>query len=327
MQLAIFIALISFLVSAFAVAWLAHGRAAQLALDKPNARSLHKTPIPRTGGLGLLLGIAVSWLIIIPRLSWSLWLALVLIVMVSLIDDLRGLHAGVRLIAHLFAATLAALTLLPSDSAPWLTAAVILGIGWMTNLYNFMDGSDGLAGGMTLIGFGAYAAAAWQAGSIQFALLNLAVALAAGGFLLHNFHPARIFMGDTGAVTLGFLAATLGIIGFLRYDWTWWFPLLVFSPFIADATITLVRRALSRKRIWEAHRDHYYQRLVRLGLGHRGTALAEYALMVTCASVALWALPQQTSTQMPLLAATVPLYLTLAVLIGRAWQRRTPDAA
>jgi UDP-N-acetylmuramyl pentapeptide phosphotransferase/UDP-N-acetylglucosamine-1-phosphate transferase len=326
-QLVIVIALIAFLVSAFAVAWLAHGRAAQLALDKPNVRSLHTTPIPRTGGLGLLLGIAVSWLIVMPKLSWAWWLALVLIVVVSLIDDLRGLHAGARLIGHLLAATLTALMLLPADTAPWLTAAVILGIGWMCNLYNFMDGSDGLAGGMTLIGFGTYAAAAWLAGSTQFALLNLAVALAAGGFLLHNFYPARIFMGDTGAVTLGFLAATLGIIGWQQCDWTWWFPLLVFSPFIADASITLARRAYSRERVWEAHRDHYYQRLVRLGLGHRGTALAEYALMLTCAAAALWALPQQTSIQLPLLGATVPLYLALAVLISRAWQRRTPDAA
>lgn len=327
MSHAVVIALIAFLVSASAVAWLARGRAAQLALDETNARSLHTAPIPRTGGLGLLLGIAASWLIIAPKLPWAFWLALALIVVVSLADDLRGLHAGARLGAHLLAAAVAALVLLPADTAPWLAVVVILGIGWMSNLYNFMDGSDGLAGGMTLIGFGAYAAAAWLAGSTQFALLNLTIALAAGGFLLHNFHPARIFLGDAGAVTLGFLAATLGLTGWLQRDWAWWFPLLVFSPFIADASITLARRAFSRERVWEAHRDHYYQRLVQLGLGHRGTALAEYALMLACAAAALWALTQQTSMQLLVLAAAAALYLALAVVISRAWQRRAPDAA
>ncbi len=320
MSHAVVIALIAFLVAASAVAWLARGRPAQLALDEPNTRSLHTAPIPRSGGLGLLLGIAVSWIIIAPKLSWAWWLALALIIVVSLIDDLRGLHAGVRLGAHLLAATFAALVLLPADTAPWLAVAVILGIGWMSNLYNFMDGSDGLAGGMTLIGFGAYAAASWLAGSTQFALLNLAVALAAGGFLLHNFHPARIFMGDAGAVTLGFLAATLGLTGWLQRDWAWWFPLLVFSPFIADASITLARRGISGARVWEAHRDHYYQRLVQLGLGHRGTALAEYALMLVCAAAALWALTQQAPIQLWVLAIAGGLYVVIIAVIERAWR-------
>ncbi len=316
------IALIAFLVAASAVAWLARSRAAQLALDEPNARSLHTAPIPRTGGLGLLLGIAAAWVVIAPRLPWAFWLALALIIAVSLADDLRGLHAGARLGAHLLAAALAALVLLPADTAPWLAVTVILGIGWMSNLYNFMDGSDGLAGGMTLIGFGAYAAASWLAGSTQFALLNLTIALAAGGFLLHNFHPARIFMGDAGAVTLGFLAATLGLTGWLQRDWAWWFPLLVFSPFIADASITLARRALSRERVWEAHRDHYYQRLVQLGLGHRGTALAEYALMLACAAAALWALTQQPVTQWLVLAIAGALYVVIIAIIEHAWRTR-----
>ena len=327
MSHAVVIALIAFLVSASAVAWLARGRAAQLALDEPNARSLHTAPIPRTGGLGLLLGTAAAWVVIAPKLPWAFWLALALIIAVSLLDDLRGLHVGARLGAYLLAAVLAALVLLPADTVPWLAVVVILGIGWMSNLYNFMDGSDGLAGGMTLIGFGAYAAASWFAGSTQFALLNLAVALAAGGFLLHNFHPARIFMGDAGAVTLGFLAATLGLIGWLQRDWAWWFPLLVFSPFIADASITLARRGISGARVWEAHRDHYYQRLVQLGLGHRGTALAEYALMLACAATALWALTQQASMQLLVLAIAGALYVVIIAVIERAWQRRAPDAA
>jgi UDP-N-acetylmuramyl pentapeptide phosphotransferase/UDP-N-acetylglucosamine-1-phosphate transferase len=314
--------MISFIVAALAVGWMARSRAARIALDEPNARSLHVAAVPRTGGIGLLLGVAGGWTYAAPQLPWAFWAALGLLIAVSLLDDVRGLSAAVRLAAHLLAAALTAPALLGLSESVLLLAVAVLAIGWMCNLYNFMDGSDGLAGGMAVCGFLVYAAAAWLAGSIQFALLNLAVAAAAAGFLLHNFHPARIFLGDAGAVPLGFLAAAFGITGWLQRDWTWWFPLLVFSPFIVDASVTLVRRLMSGTRVWEAHRDHYYQRLVQLGLGHRGTALAEYALMVFCGITALWAMTLSTSLQYATLAAASVLYLTLIVVIERAWRTR-----
>ena len=319
---AVFIALIAFSVAALAVSWLARSRASRVALDEPNARSLHTTAVPRTGGIGLLLGIAAGWAIIAPQLPWAWWAALALLIAVSLLDDLRGLSAVVRLAAHLLAAALAAVALIPSPGALPVIVIAVLAIGWMCNLYNFMDGSDGLAGGMAVSGFLFFAIAAALAGSTQFALLNLAVAAAAAGFLLHNFHPARIFLGDAGAVPLGFLAATLGLIGWLQRDWTWWFPLLVFSPFIVDASMTLARRLFSGARVWEAHRDHYYQRLVQLGLGHRGTALAEYALMAACGSAALWAMTLATGAQYAVLAAAGVLYAGLIAVIERAWRAR-----
>ncbi len=319
---AIFISLISFFIAALAVAWLARSRAARIALDEPNARSLHDTPVPRSGGIGLLLGVAAGWAYAAAQLPWVFWTALLLLIMVSLLDDLRGLSAGVRLATHLLAAALVAPALISGYESMLLLAMVVFAIGWMCNLYNFMDGSDGLAGGMAVSGFLVYATAAWLAGSTQFALLNLAVAAAAAGFLLHNFHPARIFLGDAGAVPLGFLAATFGITGWLQQDWTWWFPLLVFSPFIVDASVTLARRLFSGTRFWEAHRDHYYQRLVQLGLGHRSTALAEYALMVLCGIVALWAMTLSTTLQYAMLAGIGALYLSLIVIIERAWRRQ-----
>lgn len=319
---AIFISLISFIVAALSVAWLAHSSAARLALDKPNARSLHATPVPRTGGIGLLLGVIAGWVTVSPHFPWMLWAAFALVIAVSLLDDLRGLSAAVRLGIHLLAAMLAATALLGTQESVLLLVLAILSIGWMCNLYNFMDGSDGLAGGMALLGFLAYAAAAWFAGSSEFALLNLAVAAAAGGFLLHNFHPARIFLGDAGAVPLGFLAAAFGIIGWLQRDWAWWFPLLVFSPFIVDASVTLARRALSGARIWEAHRDHYYQRLVQLGLGHRGTAFAEYALMAVCSFAALWSMTLAAADQYLVLGGGAALYAVLIAVIERVWRAR-----
>lgn len=319
---AIVISIISFLVAALTVGWLARGRVSRIALDEPNARSLHDTPVPRSGGIGLLLGVAAGWTYAAPYLPWAFWTALLLLIMVSLLDDLRGLSAALRLAIHLLAAALAAPMLISGHESILLLAVVVLAIGWMCNLYNFMDGSDGLAGGMAVCGFLVYATAAWLAGSIQFALLNLAVAAAAAGFLLYNFHPARIFLGDAGAVPLGFLAAAFGITGWLQQDWTWWFPLLVFSPFIVDASTTLTRRLLSGARVWEAHRDHYYQRLVQLGLGHRGTAIAEYALMALCGITALWVMTLTTTLQYAALAGFGALYLALIVVIERAWRRQ-----
>lgn len=304
------------------MAWLARSRAARIALDEPNARSLHALPVPRTGGIGLLLGVAAGWAVVTPHLPWTFWAALGLLIAVSLLDDLHGLSAAVRFACHLFAAALAAPALIGTQESIPLLAVIVLAIGWMCNLYNFMDGSDGMAGGMAVFGFLAYAAAAGLAGSVQFALLNLAVAAAAAGFLLHNFHPARIFLGDTGAVPLGFLAAAFGITGWTQHDWSWWFPLLVFSPFIVDASVTLARRLLAGVRVWEAHRDHYYQRLVQLGLGHRGTALVEYALMAVCGLTALWAMTLNLAAQYLVLAGAGTLYAAAILLIERAWRMR-----
>lgn len=317
---AVFIALIAFAVAVLAVGWLARSRAARIALDEPNARSLHTVPVPRTGGIGLLAGIAAGWLLAGAHWSWAFWIALALIVAVSLLDDLRGLSAAIRLAVHLLASALAVLALLPEAGGLTVAIAVLL-VAWMCNLYNFMDGSDGLAGGMACSGFLCYAVAAAFAGSTQFALMNLAIAAAAAGFLVHNFHPARIFLGDAGSVPLGFLAATLGLTGWQQHDWTWWFPLLVFAPFIVDASVTLARRLLSGARVWEAHRDHYYQRLVRLGIGHRRTALLEYALMAGSGALALWALTLRDALQYGMLAAVAAVYLVLLVLIERAWHR------
>ena len=312
--------LTSFVVAALAVGWLARAR---VALDQPNERSLHAAPVPRTGGIGLLLGIACGWLLAGPQLSWAFWCAIALLIGVSFLDDYleHGLSAARRFGAHLIAAALVVATLPPLRDNFLLAVIAVLAVCWMCNLYNFMDGSDGLAGGMTFFGFLYYAAAAWLAAQTAFALLNLAVAAAAAGFLLHNFHPARIFLGDAGSIPLGFLAAVFGLMGWLEGTWPWWFPLLVFSPFVVDATVTLGRRAYARAAVWRAHRDHYYQRLVRLGWGHRRTALAEYALMLACGAAALAGLQSPGLLPTLLLIAATLVYAVLITLITVAWHK------
>lgn len=168
---------------------------------------------------------------------------------------------------------------------------MVLAIVWMTNLYNFMDGADGLAGGMSVVGFGTYAAAvAMQVNADSpLGLLVAALTGASAGFLMFNFPPAKVFLGDAGAIPLGFLAIALGIHGNMLGLWPWWFVVLVFSPFIVDASVTLLRRTLQGNKPWIAHRDHYYQRLVLSGWSHRKTALVYYALMLAAAASALLA--------------------------------------
>jgi UDP-N-acetylmuramyl pentapeptide phosphotransferase/UDP-N-acetylglucosamine-1-phosphate transferase len=247
--------------------------------------ALHERPVPRTGGIAIAAGTAVS-LAFGAGEVWSPLAAAAALAAVSFLDDLYGLPTVVRLCAHLAAAGFVAWFLLsPMDLAALIAIAVA--IAWITNLYNFMDGADGLAGGMALVGFGAYGFAAWLAGDQALAAACWCVAAAAAAFLVFNFHPARIFLGDVGSIPLGFLAGALGILGWRDDAWPLWFPLLVFAPFIGDATVTLLKRGLRRERVWEAHREHYYQRLVRMGFGHRRTAYVYYAAMLVCAATAL----------------------------------------
>jgi UDP-N-acetylmuramyl pentapeptide phosphotransferase/UDP-N-acetylglucosamine-1-phosphate transferase len=307
-------------VAAFLACWLTLAwllRRGRLPMDHPNERSLHATPTPRIGGLGIVAGVLVAavWLAetsLLPVMVGAFALAVL-----SVLDDVRGLPVRVRFLAHFVAA---AACLLALGVTGWALLAGTLVVVWMTNLYNFMDGSDGLAGGMAAIGFGALALAAWLGDAPGLAAFCAAIATAALAFLRFNFPPARVFMGDAGSIPLGFLAASLGILGAQQNVWPRLFPLLVFSPFIVDASVTLARRALRGEKIWQAHRSHYYQRVVLLGATHRQLALAAYALMLAMAALAfaLLFLPQHAAWVLILSAAT---YLLIFLAIDRRWHR------
>jgi UDP-GlcNAc:undecaprenyl-phosphate GlcNAc-1-phosphate transferase len=288
-----------------------------LPLDHPNERSLHAEPVPRIGGVAIFAAV-------IPALVLLAWQPLVTalaaaLALVSFVDDRRGLPIALRFSVHAIAAAVFVLSQL-SDLPVAAQLALILAVIWLANLYNFMDGADGLAGGMALVGFGAYAVAAGLHADNVLAAAAATLALCAGAFLVFNFHPAKVFMGDAGAVPYGFLAAAIGLTGWRADYWPLWFPLLVFSPFIVDASATLARRLLRGERFWEAHRSHYYQRLVQLGWGHRTTAIAELALMILCALVALYASSASQQTQMLALSAAALVYLALALAVDRAWK-------
>ncbi|MFM0078434.1 glycosyltransferase family 4 protein [Paraburkholderia sediminicola] len=297
------------------------GLAWRLATDIPNDRSLHVRPTPRVGGWGIV-PVAVAAILLVAPTLWCAAVAAAFLAAVSQMDDRRGLPARVRFAAHLIA-VVAFVSLYPAPVPWWVLAALSFLMIWLVNLYNFMDGADGLAGGMAFWGFAGYAVAALVSAHPmpELALASAALAGAAIGFLFFNFHPARIFLGDAGSISLGFLAGALGYWGWLGGTWPVWFPMLVFAPFITDASITLLRRLLRGEKFWQPHREHYYQRMVRSGIGHAGTACAWYAVMVTGIMLAVYALGRSPALQWGVVATWMVILFLMGVAVDLHWRR------
>jgi Fuc2NAc and GlcNAc transferase len=270
-------------------------------LDVPNARSSHDQPVPRGGGLALVVVVTIGLGImsILGFVQGTLALALMfpgsLIAGIGYLDDLRGVSARTRLAVQLVAAVVALVTLggwspewIQKESAAWLVlqGATVVGIVWSINLFNFMDGIDGLAGTeAAYIGIGA----AWlmslvltEPGVTNASLLLFAASL---GFLLWNWPPAKIFMGDVGSGYLGFVIAVLAVASArerapLMFVW-----IILGAMFLIDAIVTLLRRLIRGERIYEAHRTHAYQWLARRFGRHLPVTLLYLAVNV------LWLLP------------------------------------
>jgi UDP-N-acetylmuramyl pentapeptide phosphotransferase/UDP-N-acetylglucosamine-1-phosphate transferase len=270
-------------------------------LDRPNERSLHATPTPRGGGIAVVAAIVLAWwaltaLGLLPRPAEPILVGAVLLAAVSWADDVRGLPPAVRLAVQLVAIGLVLRAGLPTGLVfqGWLppaldgiaTALVWL---WFVNLFNFMDGIDGLAGSeAAAIGVGLLLFAAVGIGQNPgLAALAAAIVATAAGFLVWNWAPARIFLGDVGSVPLGYL------LGFLLLDQAargrWKLALILPLYFLADATITLLRRLARGERVWEAHRRHFYQAAVQRGFGHAALVhrvIAANIVLIGCGWIA-----------------------------------------
>ena len=296
--------LLASLLTAGLIVLMRRSRLAGMSLDHPNHRSLHHQPTPRIGGIAMLLAVSAC-LLVWPHTGVppAMLLLAGLLAVVSLLDDRSDLPILLRLATHIAAATLMVLVWVGTTTiaqggggriAAWLLTAhgavlLIIALCWMANLFNFMDGANGLAGGMAAIGFGTFAIAAALSPipHIGITLVSAAIAGAACGFLLFNFPKARVFMGDAGSIPIGFLAAAIAVQGNLSRAWPWWFGLMIFSPFIVDATATIARRIAKGDKFWRAHREHYYQRLILSGWSHTKTVLSYYFLMLCSAISAL----------------------------------------
>lgn len=289
------------------VAWAATGALIPLlrrrgVLDVPNERSSHEQPTPRGGGLGILAGLAagtaVAWGLGLPLPGWPFWAGAGLIAAIGVVDDhTGGLSALVRFALQTLAAAIVlvgapeGLTRLPfpaplDPTVGWL--GLPLAMLWLlavTNFYNFLDGIDGFAGLQGLIaglGIGLL-----MTGSPLF-VVGLGLAGACAGFLLHNWHPARIFMGDVGSGTLGFMFAALPfqIDSPVRAEVVFVVAMCLWF-FLADGAYTMLRRGVQGERVWEPHRDHLYQRLLKTGLRHDQVALRVHLAAVVLAACAV----------------------------------------
>jgi len=289
------IATASALVSAVATRSLIPILARRGVLDHPNERSSHVVATPRGGGIAPVGTILLAWLALglcgwVSSAIAAILCATVLLAIVCWLDDLGDLSPALRLVAQAAAVALG-LWALPQHAllghlGPAATCAA-LGLLWLwwINLFNFMDGIDGLAGSeAALIGGGLLVLAALGRG-VDPAAAALAAALcgAALGFLCWNWSPARVFLGDVGSAPIGYLTGFLLIAAIMRGHWM--AALILPLYFLADATITLGRRLLHGEKVWQAHRQHYYQQAVRGGLGHAavvGRVIAVGLLLIGC---------------------------------------------
>ena len=308
------------LVAGIVIAMLRGSAWAPYLSDHPNARSLHDKPVPRIGGIGIAFAVLPLAPLAQGAAQGGIAACAAGLFVVSLADDVRSLPIEVRLTAHAAAAGVVVLAA-TAEGQPWPWGAwgalgVAIAIAWATNLYNFMDGADGLAGGMGTIGFAALAIAAERAGQRDLAIACAAIASACVGFLAHNFPPARVFLGDCGAIPLGFLAGAIGLHGTLRGAWPAWFVPLVFSPFVVDATVTLSLRILRGERFWIAHRDHGYQRLVLSGWSRRRLAFSAWMLMLAAAASALAASEAGEMERCVILFVWLSAYVVLIAAVG-----------
>jgi UDP-GlcNAc:undecaprenyl-phosphate GlcNAc-1-phosphate transferase len=273
------------------------------AVDLPGGRRVNQLPVPRLGGVALFMGLIVPALAFlhVGRENRGLLLGAAVAVSVGIVDDFRGLGWFPKLVGQLAAAAVPTAFGVWVDRftfpfigihslSPWvgipLTVLWIVGI---MNMVNFLDGMDGLAAGVTGIAGLTFSVIALSLGKIDAAILSAIVLGACLGFLRHNFYPARIFMGDSGALLLGYVLATIAVQGLLKTAATvaLFFPLLVLAVPIVDTTFVVVRRLKHGERVFEGDQAHLHHRFLRRGFTQRRAALTIWAWCLSLAAAAL----------------------------------------
>jgi UDP-GlcNAc:undecaprenyl-phosphate GlcNAc-1-phosphate transferase len=279
-------------------------------MDEPNHRSSHVKAVPRAGGVSVVItfyiGICITWLLgefegVQARLLIGFLLSTFLIAAISLIDDITDQSALVKLVTQMIAvAIVLSLGITLDEIAIPVVGYVDLGVVgyvisffWilgLTNSYNFMDGLDGLAGGVAVIAGLFFMIITFYEGSSFVYIISYSLLAGALGFLFLNFPPAKIILGDVGAAFLGFVFAVLAIIA-TRYDESRTsflvIPMLMFN-FIYDTSYTFLRRLSQGKNVLEAHREHLYQLMNRSGFSHMEVVLTQYCMVFMQGLGALW---------------------------------------
>ncbi|HYJ00438.1 MAG TPA: MraY family glycosyltransferase [Thermoleophilaceae bacterium] len=274
------------------------------AVAHPRDRDLHDSPMPRLGGLAILAGVLLAGALFLPsgQETRGILGGAAAITLVGAIDDARpgGLHPVVKLAGQFAAALIpvvcevrvANITLPfvePLDLGAWGFALTLLGIVAVMNVVNFTDGVDGLAAGVCTIAAATFAVIALSLDRVDAGILAAATAGAAVGFLRHNFHPASVFMGDSGSNLLGLLLACIAIQGVLKTAAVvaLFFPLVILAVPAADATFVVAKRIKYRRPVYSADRWHFHHRFANIGFSQRRTVLYLYAWTISLAALAL----------------------------------------
>jgi len=288
-------------------------------LDVPNHRSSHAVATPRIGGVALVLGV-VGGAVVLHFLEDGLDRGVVVVLagalgiaLLGLVDDFQHLPALVRLaVQTAIAAGVVVAVIDPALRGPEGWFAGLLTVFWLValiNAYNFMDGIDGIAGAQALVAGSGWVAVGLLTGTPQVTALGLLLAGTSVGFLLHNWHPAKVFMGDAGSGFLGFFFAALPLVAPAGNASLWPGAVLLVWPFLADTGFTLLRRARRGENVLSAHRSHIYQRLVLTGRSHRHVALVYSGLALLGATAAV----SVAAGHRPALLAS------LAAIVAAAW--------
>lgn len=306
-------------------------------VDVPNERSSHDRPKPRFGGVAIVGAFfaTFAWVCVVfpPARGFApLAVGSAILFAAGLLDDWRGLGVGARLAVQGVAAGVA---LVSGNVLDHMTLPVVgeIQFGWFAyplsmllivasiNFYNFIDGIDGLAAGGAFIAAGAWALIASIGGQPAIALVCVAAAGSALGFLQFNFPPSKLFMGDSGSTFFGYCFAYLAIAGsHARPEIPIFVPLLLLSSLYLDAALTIVRRLARGEKVFQPHRTHYYQRLLQLGFNHKQVTLLEYLVLALLGASALLYVKAGNLFAPFMSVAWVALF-TLAILKIRALER------
>ncbi len=290
-------------------------------IDMPNERSSHKVPMPRGAGICFYIGFTITLVILYfmgelaLRFTFPIFLGGSMMMLLGYWDDLKSLPTSVRLFVQILASVFV-VALLTKGFAndiqisflpdwPWLTSAFcILYVAWFVNLYNFMDGSDGLATLTGILGSAIISVVSFASSNFDLALIYATLAFALLAFLTLNWHPAVVFMGDAGAYFLGFIFGAFALLSKLIYETSLYVHLIVFGMFVVDATWTLIRRGVRVEKVYRPHKQHAFQKLVAAGWSHPHVALLYGGIMV------FWLLP------MTVFTVTYPMYSFLFLVIS-----------
>ena len=272
------------------------------AIDTPRERGLHTLPTPRLGGMAILVGVVAAGLLFLPgdRETYAILAGAVVIALVGLADDLLELSADVKLAGQVLAAVIpiASGVRVEDFTLPFLGhvdlgtfsyPATLVGVVAVMNIVNFIDGVDGLAAGVCTIAAVTFAVIALSLDRSEAGILALITAGAALGFLRHGFHPATVFLGDSGSNLLGYLLAVIAVQGALKTNAViaLVFPLVILAVPILDGGFVIAKRIKYRRPVFAADNWHLHHRLSNIGFSQRRTVLYLYGWTISLAALAL----------------------------------------